>query len=578
MSRPPADEQHDEPMSGATNASTPTSGSGGGTTTAGASRQINPLLAPSFAALWRFLAVALPMLAALIAPMPAVDLTYQLRAGAEILANKAIPTVDTWTFTAVGTPWLDQQWGAQVILAAAYDVAGWTGLALLRAGLVGLTFALLLVAVRSAWSRASVRSGGSAVASSARTATLVVLLFFIVASPALALRPQLLAIVLFAATLVVLVQRAEHPRRLWLIPAFAAAWANVHGTFPLVLVLVGLAWLDEVTLLREPTPAGHPRQPLPRRLLGSTGLAIIGAFAAVATLLTPYGIDVWRYIQNVARNPAVTSSQISEWQPPSPLDPAGAVFYLSLVVVVGVLAFRLRTDRGRPPIRFLAPILAILLFGALAVLTGRGLVWWALAAPVAMVSLQPGLRLADVRGAGLPRLRARTAREASAAEGRRSPLNAVIPTLLIVFALALLPLWRPAGPAGVPVLTLSYAPQGLAAGLDEVLHRRQPSGAEPPTRTWVPQTWASWFEFATPQVLVAVDSRFDVFTAEHWVEADQVATGKPGAIDILDRYRVQVVIVAAEQAALRQLLEQSNAWTRVYEDDEGAIWVYSAGR
>jgi hypothetical protein len=78
--------------------------------------------------LWAFLAIALPTLAALIAAMSTVDLTYQLRAGAQILSGQGIPSVDTWTFTAAGQPWFDQQWGAQVILAAVYQSAGWTGL------------------------------------------------------------------------------------------------------------------------------------------------------------------------------------------------------------------------------------------------------------------------------------------------------------------------------------------------------------------------------------------------------------------------------------------------------------------
>ncbi len=64
--------------------------------------------------LWVFLAVALPALAAVIANLPSVDLTYHLRAGAQILDGGGIPTTDTWTFTAFGAPWMDQQWGAQV--------------------------------------------------------------------------------------------------------------------------------------------------------------------------------------------------------------------------------------------------------------------------------------------------------------------------------------------------------------------------------------------------------------------------------------------------------------------------------
>ena len=64
---------------------------------------------PTMGQLWVFLAVALPVLASLLVPMPAVDLAYQLRAGADILAGNGIPAVDTWTFTVAGTPWLDQQ-------------------------------------------------------------------------------------------------------------------------------------------------------------------------------------------------------------------------------------------------------------------------------------------------------------------------------------------------------------------------------------------------------------------------------------------------------------------------------------
>src|SRR6476469_872361 len=94
----------------------------------------------SLTRLWLFLAVGLPVLAAVLAQPSTVDLAYQLRAGNEILAARALPTVDTWTFTAAGQPWVDQQWGAQVILAAVYNVGGWTGLVLLRAVLVGIIF------------------------------------------------------------------------------------------------------------------------------------------------------------------------------------------------------------------------------------------------------------------------------------------------------------------------------------------------------------------------------------------------------------------------------------------------------
>jgi hypothetical protein len=87
----------------------------------------------TLADLWRFLAVALPALGALIATLPSVDLTYHLRAGSEILETGSIPTSDTWTYTVFGSHWIDQQWLAQIILAVTFKLAGWTGLAVLRA-------------------------------------------------------------------------------------------------------------------------------------------------------------------------------------------------------------------------------------------------------------------------------------------------------------------------------------------------------------------------------------------------------------------------------------------------------------
>src|SRR6188768_2159377 len=121
----------------------------------------------------------------MLANLSSVDLTYQLRAGNEILDLRAIPTVDSWTFTAFGLPWLDQQWGAQVILELVHRLGSWTGLVVFRAAMVGLIFGCLLVI--------GLRRGLGA-----RRASWLTLAAFVVASPALALRPQLLGMACFA--------------------------------------------------------------------------------------------------------------------------------------------------------------------------------------------------------------------------------------------------------------------------------------------------------------------------------------------------------------------------------------------
>ena len=539
----------------------------------------------SLGQLWTFLGGALPVLAALLVPMPSVDLTYQLRAGADILSFRGIPDTDTWTYTVQGVAWLDQQWGAQAILAAVFQVGGWTGLAVLRAALVGLAF----------WfARSTLRANDCA----RRPATVLTLLSFVVAAPALALRPQLFAIVLFAATMWILAKRREHPRRLWLIPVIAFLWANLHGSYPLVIVLVGLGWLDELLRARMERSVPPPKPPVrnmpaptirrsphaiatgaapppaappgaPPRVLGSTGVALIGAISAVATLVTPFGIDTWRYVVGLAANPAV-SGRVSEWRPPWPLDPAGLLFYLSVVAVLAVVLLRLRADRFRISPTTVVPLATVLTFGVLGAVTGRGLAWWAIAAPVAAAQLAHDGALT----AGLPRVlepaRILFRDTPPGRSTRTNRLNGVVAGVLLVAAVALLPLWRPAGPSGVPLATLSHAPEGIAAELRNLVQTGQVNAG---ATTWNPQHWGSWLEWAVPDVYYTVDSRIELFPDVLWDDVDQVAAMSGDWLPVLDEYDVQVIVLTSEQPALEAALDASPAWRVAYRDAEGSILI-----
>ena len=140
-----------------------------------------------------------PSSASLIASLSTVDLAYHVRAGELILDTRRLPSPDTFTFTAAGQPWLDQQWGAQVLFAAVFRAGGWGLLAVARALLVGLIAWLVFRACRS--------SGAGT-----RVAAWLTLAGFAVGLVALGLRPQLLGMVLFAATVAVLADRGDVAR------------------------------------------------------------------------------------------------------------------------------------------------------------------------------------------------------------------------------------------------------------------------------------------------------------------------------------------------------------------------------
>ena len=300
--------------------------------------------------LWAFLAIGLPALGAVIANLPSVDLTYHLRAGASMLAGGGLPTTDTWTFTVYGAPWTDQQWGAQVILAAVFQLGSWTGLVLFRAALTGLIFGCLYLIGR--------RRGLIA-----RDAALLSLAAFVVSAVALGLRPQLIGMALFAVVLVLVTDRRAHPGRLWAIPFIVLAWANIHGSFFLGPAVLGLAWLEDL----------HDRVPRPH-------LALVVALASVAAAcVTPFGPAVWVYALGLSTN-GLVSARITEWQPTSLHDVPGLLFFGSVVAVIALMARR-GTRTAWPTLAWLG------FFFAIGVYAIRGVAWWPLGAAAAVAGV-----------------------------------------------------------------------------------------------------------------------------------------------------------------------------------------------
>jgi hypothetical protein len=143
-----------------------------------------------------------------------------------------------------------------------------------------------------------------------------------VAMPALALRPQLFAIVLFAATVLILVERAAHPRRLWLIPVDRRCVGEPARQLPADRGPRRPQLARRDRLPPRAAPCRRPEAAARRSPARLTGLALIGRFPALATLVTPFGLDGWRYIENLARNPEITS-EVSEWRPALAARPRG---------------------------------------------------------------------------------------------------------------------------------------------------------------------------------------------------------------------------------------------------------------
>jgi hypothetical protein len=465
---------------------------------------------PTIGSVWAAIAVGVPVAAAYLGRTMAIDLAYQIRAGDLMLQGRTLLDVDVFTFTVAGQPWLNQQWSAQVVLASVFGIGEWDALAILRGIVLGATLAFLFLACRGA-------------GASMRTAAFLTVGGWLVGIEILPeLRPQAFAFLLFAVCLWALATRRAHPGRIWIVPILVVPWANIHGSFPLVFVLLGFAWLED----RRAAPTRARR------------LVLAAALGVLASLLNPYGLRVWSYVVELSTHPIV-SRRISEWGPPSIHSWSGRLFFVSLFAVLVHLA-----RRGRPADW---PALARLVaFAILSLLAIRGVVWWALVAPVVVAGL-----LAD--------------KETYPGE-ERSAIGGLVLAAIAVLLIVSLPIGRGTDPASGGPAVLRYAPEHLVS----LARDRIPAGG----RVFVSQLYASWSEFSAPELPVFVDARIEIFPEEIWDEYYDVSEAREGWREILDRWDVRALVLHPDQAShLIEVLETDRGWERAGGDPSQG-WVF----
>jgi hypothetical protein len=140
------------------------------------------------------------------------DVSWHIATGQWILDHRAIPATDPFSFTWAGKPWVPIEWLAEVLYAAAYRLAAYSGVAaLVTIALMGLHAAVFANASR--WTRRSL---------------LAIALMDLVLIPTMLARPHLLTWPLLAWW-VWLMLRAREADRAPPLPA-ARLHCNIRST------------------------------------------------------------------------------------------------------------------------------------------------------------------------------------------------------------------------------------------------------------------------------------------------------------------------------------------------------------
>ncbi len=486
--------------------------------------------------LWLGIALFPLLIIAVLLPLQPHDYWWYLRLGKDVLQNSAVPVADTYSWIQAGQPIVYQSWLSAAILWLVYNAGGIPLTMFLVAILIGSTYTLLWLAMRE---------GGAG----ARLSALLIFLAGLSGSSNWGVRPQLFAYPLFVAALWILLkwhnvasrnqtlspQSTQSARRnplkifsdkhgeTWFLVPLVWAWTNLHGSFVLFFILVGIAFVFG---------AGD------RKKLFWVALASLAV-----TLLNPRGFVLWESVIGTFTAPGIRDLS-PEWLPPLNQGWQMNIFFAWLIFLAPLAAFARRRLSAFEWILFLA-------FTWLALTGVRYVIWDLFILSTLTAFLMPEAILKRFDGA----------------VGATIPgMNYALGFLFLLMPLALLPglrenWWKKSPPALDSVTT----PVAAADWLN--LH------PELPSPMWNDVVFGSYLIHAVPSRPVAMDTRIQViYTAEQAHDYLFVQAAHDGWEDKLKAEGVNLLFLARTQPALVEAAQNSSAWCQQYQDEVALIY------
>ena len=238
------------------------------------------------------------------------DLWWHLKVGATIWNTHSIPSADSFSFTAANHAWIAHEWLSETVIYGAYRAGGYTGLMAWLCTFPSLLFVLV-------YALCSLYSG------SAKISLLGGMLAWFFGTIGLSIRPHILGyLCLVVELLVVHLARTRTRHWFWALPPLFALWVNLHGSFIMGLMVLGIvfacSWFEfrAGSLVCSRWPADL------RRVLGIAFVLSIGAL-----FLNPIGWRLVFYPFDLVFKQTQNLSSVTEWQPLDLLDPRAAALF-----------------------------------------------------------------------------------------------------------------------------------------------------------------------------------------------------------------------------------------------------------
>jgi hypothetical protein len=247
------------------------------------------------------------------------DTLWHIKVGQIILESGEILKQDIFSHTVAGKPWTAHEWLSEIIMAAIYNVSGFSGLSAFFFALTGFTILLLFKAAQSVSDEWSAFWAISIAAAMAQTHLLI--------------RPHILSWLLAAFFLFTLMKQ---DRWLWALPILTAIWSNLHGGVLLGLVMLGAFLAGNIFDGLQERPLSYWRHhwAINKRLI------IVFVLSILAIGLNPFGYSLLLFPFHVSAD--IFSKHISEWKAPD-LKEMWYIRYWLLFVGILVAAYARKT-------------------------------------------------------------------------------------------------------------------------------------------------------------------------------------------------------------------------------------------
>lgn len=464
------------------------------------------------------------------------DLWWHLRAGEQTWQSGQPVLADFFSNTRMGQPWINHSWLSEALMYLLYARLGFLGLGAGMALLATLSMALVYFQLDGP----------------GLLKAFLLVMASLVAAPVWTPRPQTASLALMALTGYLLYRfKWRGVDRLWFLPPIFVLWSNLHGGYPLGLMLLGLMMAGEVA---NHLLGWQGEETLAWRKIGR--LAGITLICGLAVLINPNGLDTWRIpFQTVG----VQSLQqfVSEWASPDFHELAQQPLLWLLLVVLGAVGFSGRRLDA-------TDFLSVAWFTALALVARRNYGPFALvAAPVAARHIWPALtgwwqRVQHTRTAErLMQLKKDTPQNKGGCLMHGVNLGMVALALLA----AIIKLFIVTQPA----LVNAYDRQGAPADAVTWLAQNQPAG--PLLNEY---DWGGYLSWNLREYPVFIDGRTDLFGDEIIGEWMTVVQAGEGWQDVLARHGIRLILLRPERPVVNQLA--GAGWKLLYSDKQAVIY------